>query len=212
MTSLGFGVVFLFAAASGILWSLRPSQNLSARITPELVFRSPRRSLAIRQFKFGNALETIRPKRQAHFSLEVSDFASVLGLALHNGENPLGALDWVSQRLRGDMGHRLRQAVLAIKTGSSFNIEITALAKERKFAHYGETLDRLARAAQLGTDVSSQVQTLAESSISGHRVQLLSQQSRTELRMLLPLVFMILPTTILFAVYPSLQMLQIMRF
>lgn len=212
MSNLGYAVFFLSAAACGILWSLKPSADLGSRISPEIVYRLGAKKWLTTRFRFGINFDWFRPKRPRQVSLDASDLASVLGLGLHNGESPLGVLDWVSQRLKGQLGRRLRQAVLAIRTGSSLSVELSALAKESKYAEYAETLDRLARAAQLGTDVSSQVQVLAETANSAHRVQLLAKQSRTELRMLLPLVFLILPTTILFAVYPSLQMLQLMEF
>jgi tight adherence protein C len=49
----------------------------------------------------------------------------------------------------------------------------------------------------------------AASARSEIRNELLTQAGRNETRMLIPLVFLILPITVLFAIYPSLQLLNI---
>jgi tight adherence protein C len=51
--------------------------------------------------------------------------------------------------------------------------------------------------------------SLAESARADQRNDLLKQVGRNETKMLIPLVFLILPVTVLFAVYPSLQLLNI---
>ena len=212
MNEIAFAALFAAVAGFGLVWSLRTAPDLNSRISPELVFRSGTSKSGSQRPTWPRFSLKTRKSTPGNLQLEVSDLGSVLGLALANGETPVGAIDWVSHRVRGDFGHRLRQTVLALRTGSSLNTELALIAKQKKFAPFAETLDRLARSTQLGTDVSAQVQTLADSAISAYRVQLLAQQSRIELRMLLPLVFLILPTTILFAVYPSLHMMQLMQF
>lgn len=206
-----FALVFALMAGLGFLWSLSSRPSLTARIDPEIVFRpnEPRRDLA----SFGSLQlhKRMGAPASARHSLQVSDFGSVLGLVLSNGETVIGAIEWVSKRMTSSFGRELRKCVFALHAGSSLNTELAKLSTQRRFASYAETLERLARAAELGTDVTDQVQVLADASLSAHRVDLLARQSKIELRMLLPLVFLILPTTILFAVYPSLLMLQLIE-
>ena len=212
MDTVSYALFLAAAAIFGTTWSLKPAGDLRYRLTRELVFRAPNASRRLVPLSVVWGFPRKPPKSNSGALLEVSDIGLVVGLALANGETPVGVLDWVSQRVAGRFGHRLRQLVLALRTGSNLNTELTKFAKHSDFEALAEMLDRLTRSAKLGTDVSGQVQTLAESSIAAYRVQLLAKQSRIELRMLVPLVFLILPTTILFAVFPSLHMLQLLQF
>ncbi len=206
-----FAVIFALAAGFGVLWSLTPASSLSARIEPQLVFRSNARLRVSTADKLRQIFRRSKPAASVRQSVQAADFGLVLGSVLSNGETVVGALDWVSQRLSGSLGRELRKTVMALHTGSSLSLELARMSAQPRFSSFAETLERVARAAEFGTDVAEQVQVLADASLSSHRVDLLARQSRTELRMLLPLVFLILPTTILFAVYPSLLMLQLIE-
>jgi tight adherence protein C len=50
--------------------------------------------------------------------------------------------------------------------------------------------------------------SLAESTRAELRNAQLKQAGRNETRMLIPLVFLILPVTVLFAIYPSIQLIS----
>ena len=212
MNTVSFALLFATAATLGLAWSLQPANDLRSRLTSQVVYKAPNASRKLFQLSVVRGFPRKLSKTHSGALLEVSDLGLVIGLALANGESPVGVLDWVSQRVTGRLGHRLRQLVLALRTGSNLSTELGKFAKHSDYESFAEMLDRLTRSAQLGTDVSGQVQTLAESSIAAYRVQLLAKQSRIELRMLVPLVFLILPTTILFAVFPSLHMLQLLQF
>jgi tight adherence protein C len=57
--------------------------------------------------------------------------------------------------------------------------------------------------------MAEQFTQLAESARGQLRVAQLKNAGKNELKMLVPLVFLILPVTVLFAIFPSLQILQL---
>jgi tight adherence protein C len=59
-----------------------------------------------------------------------------------------------------------------------------------------------------GTPLSKMLEDQASSARSEIRNQLLLQAGKNETRMLVPLVFLILPVIVLFAIYPSLKLLN----
>jgi tight adherence protein C len=59
-----------------------------------------------------------------------------------------------------------------------------------------------------GTPLAKMLEDQASSARSEIRNQLLRQAGRNETRMLVPLVFLILPVIVLFAIYPSLKLLN----
>ena len=63
----------------------------------------------------------------------------------------------------------------------------------------------LKRGTPLVFVISEQAETVRQAISS----DLMKQAGKNETRMLIPLVFLILPVTVLFAIYPSLQLLSI---
>jgi tight adherence protein C len=69
-------------------------------------------------------------------------------------------------------------------------------------------VNKVSLALERGTPLA---QMLSEQGVSVReeiKSRLLKQAGRNETRMLIPLVFLILPITVLFAIYPSLELLN----
>jgi len=67
----------------------------------------------------------------------------------------------------------------------------------------------LSVALRRGSPLARMLREQAESARADLRNELLRDVGRNETRMLIPLVFLILPVTVLFAVYPSLQLISL---
>jgi tight adherence protein C len=72
-----------------------------------------------------------------------------------------------------------------------------------------ELVLKLQVALQFGSPLADQLSKLAKSNRATVAQKLEEQAARNETLMLLPLVFLILPITVVFAVFPSMQYLQI---
>jgi tight adherence protein C len=72
-----------------------------------------------------------------------------------------------------------------------------------------EFTSKLILSLKRGNPLAEMIREQAASARSEIRNELLKQAGRNETRMLIPLVFLILPITVLFAIYPSLQLLNI---
>ena len=71
-----------------------------------------------------------------------------------------------------------------------------------------ELLNKIASSLERGTPLAQLMSEQAQTVRAEIRNQLLKQAGKNETRMLIPLVFLILPVTVLFAIYPSLELLN----
>lgn len=148
-------------------------------------------------------------KRQERIDRQVPDTADLLALALGAGESIPAALERMSRVAQGDLSFELGRSVAELHGGKSTTVVLSDLAQRND----SRALDRLCqtlitaleRGSPLAAVLHDQAQDLRETS----RQQLLEEGGKREIYMLIPVVFMILPITVLFALYPGLSALQI---
>lgn len=180
---------------------------LSTRLTPKL------QSIPWSTF-VGSAIKTsilgiFTPKKYLQKILrELPDFLELLSVALASGESIYSALNRVVPRLSGELATQLHKTLRSIEYGASLESEFCELAKRVPQHQLVEVCNKLINAMNRGTPLAGIVAEQAEAvrlEVSNH---LLKQAGKNETKMLVPLVFLILPVTVLFAIYPSLQLLN----
>jgi len=150
------------------------------------------------------------PKKKLQRTLfELPDFLDLLAAALASGDGVYSALKRVVPRLNGLLGDELTTTLRALEFGSSLEFELTQLSKRLPQQQLMETCNKLTLAIRRGTPLWRILVEQAEAVRQEINNQLIKQAGRNETRMLIPLVFLILPVTVLFAIYPSLELLNI---
>ncbi|WP_022868735.1 type II secretion system F family protein [Schaalia vaccimaxillae] len=147
--------------------------------------------------------------RQKRIELQVPDASELLSLAVGAGESIPNALERVASISTFDLATELSQAVADMKTGSPSTRVLAELSARNNSA----ALDRLCqtlitsieRGAPLAQVLHDQARDIRESS----RQALMEEGGKREIAMLFPVIFLILPVTILFALYPGLMALDI---
>ena len=137
----------------------------------------------------------------------VPDVAGVLGLLLAAGLPVSVALAWLAPRTNGEIGEILSAVIENIELGADITSELAELSK---FQDPGltELAEKLLLMIERGAGVSHQVFELATSLRHALYRELLQKAGSNETKMLIPTVFLILPVTVLFALFPSLVVLQ----
>jgi tight adherence protein C len=107
------------------------------------------------------------------------------------------------------LAESLKTLILSLELGADLEMELTRLSKRLPHRQIVEFTSKLSNALRRGTPLAEMLRSLADSVRADQRNELLKQVGRNETRMLIPLVFLILPVTVLFAIYPSLQLLNI---
>jgi tight adherence protein C len=189
--SLGLGLVALGFIAFA---SVRSKRGLARRVSARP--------------KLQAAETSVRAYSYSHLLLEIPDFASLIGFALSAGESLESALRIAVARSDGILSQVFSVVISNVDYGAVLGVELEKLATESQSEQIRELASKLALASANGSAVSDLIGDYVQSSIQSMKAHLLERAGKNETKMMIPLVFVILPITVMFAVYPSLTLIQ----
>jgi len=150
------------------------------------------------------------PKAKLRSALaELPEILEMLVVALTAGDGIFAALARVTPRASGVLPTEFQRLFIALELGGDMESELEDLAKRLPQRQVVEFAAKLSVALRRGSPLARMLREQAESARADLRNELLRDVGRNETRMLIPLVFLILPVTVLFAVYPSLQLISL---
>jgi tight adherence protein C len=133
--------------------------------------------------------------------------ADLLALAVGSGESPVAALDRVGRVARGPLAIELRRACDDTAAGVPLVEALDAMARRVEVLSVRRFVDGVAIAVQRGTPLADVLRAQAGDARADLHRLLLETAARKELQMLIPVVFLVLPTVVLVALYPALSSL-----
>ncbi|WP_169582217.1 MULTISPECIES: type II secretion system F family protein [Microbacterium] len=132
-----------------------------------------------------------------------------VALCLSAGEGILDSLRRVSSLGAGELTQELRALVVAVGTGSSLPDALAGLSDRLQIPALSRTVDQLIAAIDRGAPLAGVLHAQALDAREGAKRTLIERAGRKEIYMLVPLVFLILPLSVLFAVFPGVFMLRL---
>ena len=150
-----------------------------------------------------------RSKRSQRALFELPDILELLAVSLSSGDSIYNSINRVITRADGIVASEFRNMIRAIELGASFDEELAAIAERLPQQQVVEFCNKLSLAMRRGTPLAKLLRDQSQSVRSEVQNQIAKQAGKNETRMMIPLVFLILPVTVLFAIYPSLQLLNI---
>lgn len=148
-------------------------------------------------------------RRTARIEDELPTVLEFLALCLAAGEGLRDALHRVGAVGSGVLTAQLRGAVLASGTGSSLSDALLDAAKGADVPALSRSVEHLVAAMDRGAPLAHVLQEQAVDAREDAKRSLIEAAGRKEILMLLPLVFLILPLSVLFAVFPGVVMLKL---
>lgn len=143
-------------------------------------------------------------KRDAEIIAEFPVIAEMLALAVTAGESPIGAIDRITRLAQGPLVNQLAGVLAETRSGSPFLTAITHLRDRTGLEPLARFLDGMAVAIERGTPLADVLRAQAADVRALGKRELLESGGRKEIAMMVPVVFLVLPITILFALYPGL--------
>lgn len=140
---------------------------------------------------------------------ELPTVLEFLALCLSAGEGILDSLRRVSEVGAGELTAELRSVVLAVGTGSSLSDALGRLSGRLEIAALSRSIDQLVAAIDRGAPLAHVLHSQALDAREEAKRGLIERAGRKEIYMLIPLVFLILPLSVLFAVFPGIFMLRL---
>lgn len=148
-------------------------------------------------------------RREARMMAEFPTIAELLALAVGAGEGAVGALERVTLLSHGELARELRHALADTRTGASIVTALERIAARTSLPALARFVDGMAIAVERGTPLADVLRAQAADVREAGRRTLLETGGRKEITMLVPVVFMVLPVTVIFALFPGVYSLRL---
>ncbi len=151
----------------------------------------------------GELLDRRIRRREADIAAELPAVAELLALAVTAGEAPGGALERVAALSGGPLAEELQRALSAVRAGSTLTEALAETARRTDVPSLARFAEGMRVAIARGTPLAEVLQAQAADAREAGKRALLEAGGRKDVAMLIPVVFLILPVTILFALFPG---------
>lgn len=141
--------------------------------------------------------------REERMLEEFPTVAELLALAVTAGEGPVGALERVNRISAGELSKELGRALADARSGASLVQALDGIAKRTSLAPLARFVDGVAIAVERGTPLAEVLRAQAVDVREAGKRQLLESAGKREIGMMVPVVFFVLPVTLLFALFPG---------
>ena len=148
-------------------------------------------------------------RREARMLTEFPSVADMLALAVAAGQGPLGALEHVTRLCSGPLSDELRRALDETRAGTPLARSLTGVARRTNVMAVNRFIEGVIVALERGTPLADVLRAQAQDAREAARGELIESAGRKEVLMMAPVVFLVLPITILFAVYPGIAALDL---
>lgn len=202
---------FLFAA-------LTPLFVLFARYKSNQVQLKQRISSFI--FLEKTVLELLSTKRKFHSSNKKSkinglpelaasaDFGDLFAVALVSGQNPRAGIEIIAEYLTPNFELGIRKAIRENAFGKPLMVALFEMVEQKETRVLKPLIKQMETAIERGTPLADVSRAFAEDQRLKFRNLLMKQAAAKEIFMLVPVVFVVLPSVLAVAMYPALTVLQ----
>ncbi|WP_018155386.1 type II secretion system F family protein [Demetria terragena] len=148
-------------------------------------------------------------KREERILAEFPSVAEMLALAITAGEGAAAALDRVTRLSRGELSGELGRCLADARAGATLPQALQGLADRTGIPSLARFVDGIVVAVERGTPLADVMRAQAQDARDAGKQLLLEEGGRREIAMMIPVVFLVLPVTILFAIFPGLSLLNL---
>ena len=151
-------------------------------------------------------------RHEARIEARFPQAAELLALAVSAGESLTAALDRLVARGKGPLIAEFDSAINLMKAGVPLGIALDEIAHQSGVPALERFIDGVIVTLERGTPIAETLRMQANDVREEHRRALLEASGRAEIAMMIPIVFLIMPITVLFALWPSITTLSSMTY
>lgn len=140
---------------------------------------------------------------------ELPALTELLALAVAAGEGPVAALERVVGRSNGAFSRELAHVLAAVRTGTPVSVALDDYSVRTGVPVVARFASALAVALERGTPLADLLHAQAADVREARRRELIEAGARREVAMMVPVVFFVLPTTVMFAFWPGIVGLRL---
>ncbi|MDN4472868.1 type II secretion system F family protein [Demequina zhanjiangensis] len=147
--------------------------------------------------------------RERRLTAELPAIAELLALSVSAGEGALGALERVSRIASGPMAEEILEVLARAKAGTPLPESLRQLSDSTGVPAVERFAEAVATAIERGTPLAGVLRAQAGDVRAAGQQELMEDGGRREILMMVPVIFLILPVTVLFAAFPGLAALRL---
>jgi tight adherence protein C len=148
-------------------------------------------------------LTTAVAHREERMMAEFPTVAELLALSVGAGESAVGALERVTRVCKGELARELGRALTEARAGANLVQALDSVSRRTGLPALSRFVDGVTVAVERGTPLADVLRAQAMDVREAGRRRLLEIGGRKEIAMMVPVVFLILPVTVVFALYPG---------
>lgn len=143
-------------------------------------------------------------RREEALLAEFPVVAELLALAVGAGEGPVAAIERVCRLSQGELARDLEMTLAQARAGAPLVQAMQAMSERSSLEPLSRFVDGLIIAIERGTPLADVLRAQAGDVRETRKRALLESGGRREIAMMVPVVFLVLPVTVAFALFPGL--------
>lgn len=148
-------------------------------------------------------------RRRARILVEFPTVAELLALSVGAGEGAMAAVDRVARTTNGALSEEFRRVTAEVHAGATVNDALNNLSRRVNLLLVTRFVDAMVVSMGNGTPLAEVLRAQAGDARSASRRITMEEGGKREIGMMAPVVFFILPITVLFACYPGFAVLNL---
>lgn len=148
-------------------------------------------------------------KREKRMMAEFPSLAELMALAVSAGESATGALDRVCRSSRGELAGEFELVLGETRAGKPLIEALQRFSSQTDLGPLVRFVDGIIVAVERGTPLADVLRAQAQDVRDTAKRELMESAGRKEIAMMVPLVFGVLPLTVIFAVFPGLAAISL---
>ena len=141
--------------------------------------------------------------KESEINEELVNILQMLSIMISAGESPMMALRYISQRSVGYIPKLIAQSFSKYESGRSLAQTLEQIAIATSSSQVRRLTNSIQIAIQRGTPILDVLNNQVQSLNKQINLALLKKSGKSEITLLIPVVFLILPVSISFAIWPS---------
>jgi tight adherence protein C len=148
-------------------------------------------------------------RRESKMMAEFPSLAELMALAVSAGESASGALDRVCRSAKGELTKEFSTVLAETRAGKPLVQALQEFSARTDLAPLVRFVDGLVVAIERGTPLADVLRAQAQDVRDTAKRDLMEAAGKKEIAMMVPLVFGVLPLTVVFAVFPGIAAINL---
>lgn len=148
-------------------------------------------------------------RRESKMMAEFPSLAELMALAVSAGESATGALERVCRSANGELTKEFSKVLTETRAGKPLIQALQEFSARTDLAPLVRFVDGIVVAVERGTPLADVLRAQAQDVRDTAKRDLMESAGKKEIAMMVPLVFGVLPLTVVFAVFPGIAALNL---